>query len=399
MCDKHQIIPSQTLRLMIVAGEASGDAHAAALVRALQEVVPEGKCEFFGSTGDLMRAAGVESIVRTDDLAIIGIVEVGRVLPIFWRAFRELKRAAIERQTDAVILVDWPEFNLRLARALHRRGVKIIYYISPQLWAWRSYRIRNIRRDVDLLISILPFEKDWYAARGVTHVEYAGHPFAGRLGPRYGREEFCRRNELDPSRPIVALLPGSRHKELSRILPPMLGAAVVVSQHRPDVQFVIPVAPGRDPREAQQIISAGQYDSRLNGSLRTTKQETLEALTAADAAAVASGTATLEAALIGTPLVIVYKESLLNWHTLGRLITAEHYGLVNLIAGRRVVTELMQNDLTPNRLAQELLALLDPDHSRALRVELGKVSALLGEGGASQRAARMILDFIGSTVS
>jgi lipid-A-disaccharide synthase len=179
----------------------------------------------------------------------------------------------------------------------------------------------------------------------------------------------------------------------------MLAAAVAVSQHRPEVQFVIPLAPGRDPREARQIISAGQYDSRLNGSLRVTKQETLEALAAADAAAVASGTATLEAALIGTPLVIVYKESPLNWHTLGRLITAEHYGLVNLIAGRRVVTELMQNDLTPDRLAQELLALLDPDHSRALRVELGKISALLGEGGASRRAAQMIVDFIGSTVS
>src|SRR6266446_10235115 len=188
-------------RLMIVAGEASGDAHAAALVLALHKAAPETQFEFFGSTGAQMRAAGVDSIVDADQLAILGLWEVGRALPKFWSAFGELKCAATERRPDAAILVDWPDFNLRLARWLHRRGVPVIYYVSPQLWAWRSYRARNVRRDVDLLLSILPFEKEWYAKRGMTHVEYVGHPLVGEVHAGYDREEFCRRNDLDPSRP------------------------------------------------------------------------------------------------------------------------------------------------------------------------------------------------------
>jgi len=385
---------NRSMRLMLVAGEPSGDAHAAHLVSALREVAPGVQFEFFGATGTQMRAAGVESIVSADDLAILGLVEIGGALPKFWRAFRQLKHTAIERQPDAVILVDWPDFNLRLARTLHRRGFKVIYYISPQLWAWRAYRVRSIRRDVDLLLSILPFETDWFVSRGMSHVEYVGHPLAGEVRAQYDRQEFCRRNKLDASRPIVALLPGSRHKELVRILPPMLDAAALLSKQRRDIQFVVVVAPNRDPGEARKIIAAGNYDYSLENSLCVVYHETREALAAADAAAVASGTATLEAALLGTPMVIVYKESRLNWHTLGRLITTEHYGLVNLIAGRRVVIELMQNGLNANRLAEELLGLLDPDRRRSLQIELREVVRKLGEAGASRRAAQAIFDFI-----
>lgn len=341
-----------------------------------------------------MRAAGVESIVDSDHLAIMGILEVGVALPRFWRAYRRLKRAALERKPDAVILVDWPDFNLRLARALHARGLKIIYYISPQLWAWRSRRVRNVKRDVDLLLSILPFEKDWFASRGVKHVEYVGHPLSGEVRPRFEREEFCRRHSLDPLRPIISLLPGSRHKELVRILPPMLGAAGLIAGARPEIQFVVVVAPNRTPGEVAEIISAGELDSHLKDSFRLVEHETREALAASDASAVASGTATLEAALLGTPLVIGYRESFINWHTLGRLITAEHYGLVNLIAGRRMVTELMQNKLNPERLAKELLSLLEPDRNRAIRAELIEVAERLGDGGASGRAAHAVLDFL-----
>ena len=198
---------TKLLRLMIVAGEASGDAHAAALVDALRAAAPETQFQVFGATGKQMRAADVDSIVRADDLSILGLWEIARAMPKFWSAFGELKRAAIKRKPDAAILVDWPDFNLRLAHWLHRRGIKVIYYVSPQLWAWRSYRARNVRRDVDLLLSILPFEKEWYARRGMTHVEYVGHPLVGEVNARYGRSEFCRRHDLDPSRPIVALLP------------------------------------------------------------------------------------------------------------------------------------------------------------------------------------------------
>lgn len=379
---------------MIVAGEASGDAHAAALVRALRDAAPETQFEFFGSTGAQMRAEKVVSVVGADQLAILGLWEVGRALPKFWSAFGELKRAATEKRPDAAILVDWPDFNLRLARWLHRRGVPVIYYVSPQLWAWRSYRARNMRRDVDLLLSILPFEKDWYAVRGMTHVEYVGHPLVGEVSPSYDRAEFCRRHNLDASRPIVALLPGSRHKELVRILPPMIDAAAIISEQRPEIQFVLVVAPNRDPKEAREILNASASCARLGSSLRIIHHETREALGAADVAAVASGTATLEAALLTTPLVIVYKESALNWHTLGSLITAEHYGLANLIAGRRVITELIQDQLTGESLSQELLGLLEKDRNAAMRAELRSVAEKIGEPGASRRAADAVLGFI-----
>src|ERR1043166_6392931 len=222
------------MRFLIVAGEPSGDAHAASLVRAMHSAAPEAELEFFGSTGARMRDAGVESIVRADELAILGLWEIGRALPQFWRAFGELKRAADEKKPDAAILVDWPDFNLRMARWLHRRGIRVIYHISPQLWAWRSYRARNIQRDVDLLLSILPFEKDWYAARGITNVEYVGHPLTGEVRAEFDRAEFCWRNNSDPSQPIIALLPGSRHKEVVRILPPMLDAVELMRHRRPD---------------------------------------------------------------------------------------------------------------------------------------------------------------------
>ena len=231
---------------MIVAGEPSGDAHAAALVKALRE---HADLDLFGATGPLMRDAGVETIVNSDELAIMGIVEVGRVFPKFLRAFRQLKAAAIERAPDAVVLVDWPEFNLRLASALHGRGLKVIYYISPQLWAWRSYRARSINRDVDLLLSILPFEAEWYKAREVEHVEFVGHPLAGEVHAHKSRAEFCCQNNLDPSRPLVSFLPGSRHKELEHILPPMLDAIKRLQRVRPDVQSLIAVAPSRSIAE------------------------------------------------------------------------------------------------------------------------------------------------------
>jgi len=381
----------KTERLMIVAGEASGDAHAAALVRALREAAP--KLEFFGATGPLMRAAGVESIVRSDDLAILGLLEIARALPKFWRAYKLLKAAALENKPAAVILVDWPDFNLKLARALHRRGLKIIYYISPQLWAWRSYRARSIAQNVDLLLSILPFEQEWYAERGIDQVEYVGHPLAGEVHARLDRAEFCRQNKLEPRRPIISLLPGSRRKEVERILPPMLEAAALISVRQPEVQFVVVVAPGRSSDEVRNIVRSRRATPEpLPSCLHIVTGQSREALAASDAAAIASGTATLEAALLGTPMVVVYKESWVNWNTLGRLITVDHYGLVNLVAGERVATELIQDDLNGERLANELLSLLDAKRNEETRSRLGEVAMQLGEGGASELAAACVLE-------
>jgi lipid-A-disaccharide synthase len=381
---------SKSYQLMIVAGEPSGDAHAAALINALRRKSSEAEIDCFGATGPLMRAAGVETIVNSDELAIMGILEVTRALPEFLAAFRKLKQAAIERKPDAVVLVDWPEFNLRLATALHRRGLKVIYYISPQLWAWRPRRISTIKRDIDLLLSILPFEAEWFRSRGVEHVEFVGHPLAGEVRARLGREEFCRRNDLDPTRPIISFLPGSRRKELQRILPPMLNAIDILSATRPDIQSVVVVAPSRTIEETKQILTQQNGAS----SIKLVRGQTREALAASDAAAIASGTATLEAALLETPMVVVYKESAVNWHTLGRLITVSHYGLVNLVAGEEIAKELMQNDFTGANLAAELLKLLQPAANANARMQLAEVAHRLGDAGASARAAQVILSFL-----
>jgi lipid-A-disaccharide synthase len=388
---------AESIRLMLVAGEESGDAHAAALARALRRRAPDARFELFGAAGKRMRAEGVEPIIRDEDLAITGLLEIARALPRFFAAYRALKSAAAERRPDAVILVDWPDFNLALARALKRRGVRVVYYISPQLWAWRAYRVRQVRRDVDLLLTILPFEQDWYAARGYQNVEFVGHPLAGEVRPRYGHAEFCARHGLDPLRPVVSLLPGSRRKEFERVLPVMLDAAARLAQTRPDTQFVIALAARRSPAEVETLIAARSGGAALTGgaalpeTVRVVCGETREALAASAAAAVCSGTATLEAALLATPLVVVYRESAINWHTLGRLISVEHYGLPNLIAGSRVAPELMQNDFTPERLAHELIRLLEPTTNAQVRARLRETAARLGAGGASERAAAAIL--------
>jgi len=382
---------ANTYKVMIVAGEASGDLHAAKLVDALRASAAGSSLEFFGAAGERMRRAGVEPIVKADELSIVGLPEIGRALPMFLRAFRDLKEAATTRRPDVVVLVDFPEFNLKLARTLSRRGLKIVYYISPQLWAWRKYRIRSIRNYVDLLISILPFEKDWYAKHRVTHVEYVGSPLAREVHPSGDKETFCQVHGLDPSRPIIALLPGSRHKEIVRIMPVMLETAVMISERDGASQFV--VAAGSD-KNAVDINDAVGSAGQLPKNLITAVGETFDALNAADAAAVTSGTATLETAIIGTPMAVVYKSSALNYKLLRPLIDVEHFGLVNLIAGERVAKELIQDEFTPDSLAAEIERLLEPGENKNMRERLRETSEKLGHGGASRRAAELILKLI-----
>lgn len=377
---------------MIVAGEASGDAHAARLVEALREKSPESVFEFFGATGARTREAGVETLLNADDLAIVGVPEIARALPVFWNAFQTLKKAAIRRKPDAVILVDFPDFNLKLAKSLKKRGLKIVYYVSPQLWAWRKYRARTIARSVDLLLAILPFEKDWYAERGINHVEFVGNPLAGEVAPRFGKREFCAKNCLDASKPIVALLPGSRHKEIVRILPILIETACRMAAEKTDLQFVVALARGRKITEVENAVREIQAKGlKLPESLTVVRDATREALNAADAAAVTSGTATLETAIVGTPLVVVYKTSLFNYLALRPLISVPHYGLVNLIARERIARELIQNDFTPEHLARELFRLLEPENNLKMREKLREVVEDLGAGGAAERAAEAVL--------
>lgn len=376
---------------MIVVGEASGDAHAAHLVEALRQNSPEIVFEFFGSTGQHLRDSGVETIVKADELAIMGLLEIGKALPMFWRVFQKLKQTAIERKPDAVILVDFPDFNMKLAKSLKKQGLKVIYYVSPQLWAWRSYRIKTIKKYVDLLLAILPFEKKWYAERGVNHVEFVGHPMVGEVSPKISKTEFCQKHNLDEHKPIVALLAGSRRKEVTRILPPILDAIETLHIKNPEIQFVLAVAPTRKREDLEKIIA----ESKANlPKITIVQNETREAVAAADAAVVASGTATLETGLLNTPMVIVYKVSAHNWHTLRHLINVPHYGLINLIAEERLAKELIQNDCNGERIAEEVLRLLEAEVNKKFRQRLTEITETLGNGGASERAAEAILNIL-----
>lgn len=378
--------------IMLVAGEASGDAHAAKLINALRELAPEIDFEFFGAAGKKMREAGVEAVVKSDNLSIVGLPEIARALPMFLKIFQKLKQSAIERKPDAVILTDFPDFNLKLAKTLKKQGIKVIYYISPQLWAWRKYRVRTIKKYVDLVLTILPFEKDWYEKHGFSKAEYVGSPLAREVRANQTRGEFCAENNLDSSKPLIALLPGSRHKEIVRILPILLETASLMAAKNPAIQFVIALAENRKTAEVEEAIAgAKRKNLKLPETLITIKNKTYDALNASDAAAVASGTATLETAIIGTPFAIVYNTSRFNWYALRPLISVEHYGLVNLIAGKRLVKELIQNEFSAENLGAELFRLLEKEINRQMREHLHQISETLGHGGASKRAAQAIL--------
>lgn len=372
------------IKLMIVAGEASGDKHAAHLVAALKSLRPAAQFEFFGSGGDDMRAAGVNTLVDVRELAIMGALEVAGALPKFLRVFRQLREAAQAQKPDAVILVDWPEFNLRLAKKLKRDGHRVFYYISPQVWAWRSYRVRQIKRDVERMLVILPFEKAFYEQHGVQ-VDYVGHPLLDSVRVTKSRVEFCQQYGLDAARPIVALLPGSRRKEVTYILPPMIEAAKELNQSHPELQLVIALAP---------TIARDQIDTLIESlpNLTLIENDTYNAVAAADLAVVASGTATLETAIIGTPLIVCYRASELNWKLFTPFIKVPFVGMPNLIAGREIAPELLQDQLTGANLAQHVLEFVnDPARLAQAQENLAEVKEKLGEAKASLRAAEVIL--------
>jgi lipid-A-disaccharide synthase len=374
---------------MIVAGEASGDKHGAKLVAALRSLRPDLPFEFFGSGGDEMRAAGVETLVDIREVAIMGLLEVSRALPKFLHVFRRLRRAARESDPELVILIDWPEFNLRLAKKLKSDNRRVIYYISPQVWAWRSYRIHAIKRYVERMLVILPFEKDYYERNGVD-VDYVGHPLLDSVRVTASRDDFCSRYQFDSSKPIIALLPGSRHSEIKYILPPILEAARLLNRSEPQLQFALPLA------KTFSIDEMGAHSQTIK-NLKLIENDTYNALSASELAVVASGTATLETAIIGTPLIIVYRASTLNWRIFRPLINVPFVGMPNLIAGREIAPELLQNDMNPERLAAQITAMLnDPKWLARLRADLAEVRQDLGSAKASERAASRILEMLGN---
>jgi lipid-A-disaccharide synthase len=386
MNDNPQVSQSR-IRLMMVAGEASGDKHGAALAEKLKQLYPETRFEIFGSGGEEMRAAGVETLVDAKDVAIMGIPEIIKALGKLYGAYRKLITAARRRKPDAVVLIDWPDFNMRVARRLHKEGCRIIYYISPQVWAWRRYRVKALRRDVNKMLVILPFEEEFYKDQKID-VEYIGHPLANAVNTTATREEFSRRHQLDSERPLIALLPGSRRKEIHYHLPAMLDAA---SRLQNGPQFILPLASTIARQPIEEAIRVSGVDVKI------IERDTYNALGHASFAIVASGTATVETALSDTPMLIIYRGSELNWRLIRPLIHLDTFGMVNLIAGRRIVPELMQHEVTGENIAAAVQAIWnDPARLKKMREDLAEVRAKLKAGGGTgaERAARAVIQVI-----
>jgi lipid-A-disaccharide synthase len=370
-------LPRAPRSILVSAGEASGDYYAAELVRELRRRWPE--CDFFGCAGPHLREAGVEAVIRSEDLSVVGIVEVLGHLPRIWLRFRELIRAAAKRKPDLAILTDSPDFHFRVARKLKRLRIPVVYLVAPQVWAWRKGRVKTMRRFIDQLLCIFPFEESFFRQHRVP-VTYIGHPLATRVRPALSRAEFFRKHKLPDGRPLVAVLPGSRRSEALRHLPELVRAAEILGKDRP-LSFILPASP---------TCGAAFFAEHLDGStIRPIEGEAWDAMAHCDVALAASGTVTVEAALLGTPMVTFYRVTGASWAIGKLLVDVPFYSMVNLIAGKRVVPELMQNEVTGERIAAETARLLDNAGERAkMKEELARMSVLLsGTGDAIVRAA------------
>ncbi len=373
---------------MIVAGEASGDLHGANLVRAMGDL--DSTLEFYGVGGPKMKAAGVRQLANAADMAVVGLTEVFSKLSMILGVMRRLKKSLLEERPALVILIDYPDFNMPLAKAAAKKGIKVFYYISPQVWAWRRGRIGKIKKYVAKMAVILPFEAEMYDQAGVDAV-FVGHPLLDVVKTGYTRLEALNKFHLKDGTITVGILPGSRLNEVTNLLPEMLKTAVILKNTLPAVQFVLPLADTLDQGYITEVLQP--YRDELD--IRIIHNEIYDVLAVCDAAMVASGTATLETALIGTPMIIVYKMSPFSF-LMGRLfVNVSHIGLANIIAGRTIVPEFIQEDVNPEGMAKELLAILtDEERKRQIRKDLSGIRAKLGSPGAARRAALSALEIM-----
>jgi lipid-A-disaccharide synthase len=370
-------------KILVSAGEASGDLYAAKLVECLRRELPD--AEFFGCAGPRMRAAGVRAVVDAARLSVVGLLEVVAHIPRIYREYRRLVAAVRRERPDLAILTDSPDFHLPLARHIKRLGIPVVYLVAPQVWAWRKGRIGQIRCNTDRVLCIFPFEEEFFRRHGVS-AEYIGHPLSRILKPAFSRAEFLRRHGLQEDCPLIALLPGSRRGEALRHLPALL-EAVDHLRRRAELGFVLALPAGflRDGDAALR--------ERIEGlSIRTVEGETWDAIAHSTLALAASGTVTIEAALLGVPMVTFYRVAALSWLLGRRLVDVPHFSMVNLVAERAVVPELMQNEVRGERLAEEALRLLeDPGARERMRAGLAEVSAKLsGEADPLERAASIV---------
>ncbi|MDZ4185399.1 MAG: lipid-A-disaccharide synthase [Desulfuromonadales bacterium] len=378
----------QQRRAMVVTGEASGDLHGANLIRAAQGIDPE--LSFFGVGGEQMAAAGCEIIIPGKTISVMGIVEVVGHFPVIWRTFQQLKKLLQgEQRPDLLLLIDFPDFNLRLAAVAKKLGIPVLYYVSPQVWAWRRGRVKHIAQVVDRLAAILPFEPPLYAGLDID-VEYVGNPLTDQVQISEERQPFLQRLAIPVDVPVIGLFPGSRGTELRFNLPTLLATARIVQREHPSVHFLLPAASTLGTERLRTAIAeVGGADLPLT----IVEESVYNVANACDAVLAVSGTVTLQVALVGTPLLIIYRVAPMTYAIARHLIKVPFIGLPNIIAGREVAREFVQDAADPQVLGAELNAILsDPAHAAALRQGLALVKEKIGPGGCSQRVAQMAIE-------
>jgi lipid-A-disaccharide synthase len=375
--------------ILVSAGEASGDLYASLVVEELRRILPD--TTFFGCTGPRLRASGVQTVVDAASLAVVGLIEVVSHIPRIYGEYRKLLAAASARRPDLAILTDSPDFHLRVARRLHRQGIPVVYLVAPQAWAWRKGRVREMCRTIRRLLCIFPFEEEFFTRHGIP-TTYIGHPLAGLVRPTLPRDEFFRKHRLAAERPLITVLPGSRRGEAARHLPELLDAVQRIYLQQA-VNVVLP---------ASVTTGAAFFAGRLGRSpVQVIEGESWDAMAHADLALAASGTVTVEAALLGTPMVTFYKVTAASWLAGKFLVDVPFYSMVNLIAGRAVVPELMQSQMTGANLAREAFRLLGDRPARAeMKAGLAEVRRKLAGGAAApQRAATAIREILEGQVT
>lgn len=368
--------------VLIVSGEPSGDLHASNLVSDIKKLNPN--VDFFGMGGSLSKKSGVDIVFDISQLALVGLWEVLKNIFIVKKAFDAVLARVDVEKPDLAILVDYPGFNLRIAKALHKRSIPVIYYISPQVWAWGRDRVNIIKKHVKKIIVFFKFEEELYRTYGID-AEFVGHPLVDIVKVPSGRVETFKKYNLSDGKTTLALLPGSRALEVNTLLPIMISAAKVLSEKLKNIQFVIAKHPDLPSKFYEDVVSGSSLDIRI------VEGDTYDVLASADMAIVASGTATLECAIIGTPLIIVYKASLLTYLLYKIVIRTPFLGLVNIIAGKEVAPELLQFDATAENVASETIEILgDKNRLQSIREDLKTIRDSLGKSGASKRAAEIV---------
>jgi lipid-A-disaccharide synthase len=371
--------------VMLVAGEASGDMHGAELARHLQH---EAGIQCIGMGSRHMQAAGVELVVDSSRIAVVGLFEVLAHWSEIQAALKTLRATLAARRPDLLVLIDYPEFNLKLAETAKALGIPVLFYISPQVWAWRPKRIHKIGRRIDHMAVIFPFEVDFYRQAGIP-VTYVGHPLAQRVKADLDRETALHQFGLDSRLKTVALMPGSRSSEIKRLLPVLIAAALQIRQRISGVQFLLPAAPTLDARELQKQVDASGLQ------IPVVEGHTYDAVNASDIAITASGTATLEIALLKTPMIVIYKVSPLSYAILKRLIRIKQIALANIVAGQAIVPELIQSEATADRIATEAVRLLtDTAHHQRVRHALETVKRKLGQQDGITEISRLALKLL-----